>query len=53
MRRSIPILPATGLPDAPACAPKGRGTGVAIAHRFQAQGREQADDGWGPGDRSR
>ena len=49
MRRSVPILPATGLPDAPASAPKGRGTGVAVAHRFQAQGREQADDGWGPG----
>ncbi len=49
MRRSIPILTDQGLPDAPAQARKGRGTPLAIAHRFEAEARAQADDGW-PGD---
>jgi DNA repair photolyase len=46
MRRSIPILPSSGLPDAPARAAKGRGTLVAIAHRFEARGRDAESDGW-------
>ncbi|MBU6440252.1 MAG: PA0069 family radical SAM protein [Betaproteobacteria bacterium] len=46
MRRSIPILPVSGLPDAPAQAAKGRGTTVAIAHRFEARGRDAESDGW-------
>ncbi|MDE2120390.1 MAG: radical SAM protein, partial [Betaproteobacteria bacterium] len=48
MRRSIPILPDSGLPDAAAQAHKGRGTALAVAHRFERQGREAADDGWPP-----
>ena len=50
MRRSIPILPASGLPDAPAQARKGRGTALAIAHRFEPGLREAADDAWGEPD---
>ncbi len=46
MRRSIPILPASGLPDAAAQGAKGRGTVVAIAHRFEGRGRDAASDGW-------
>ena len=46
MRRSIPILPSSGLPDAPARAAKGRGTLVAIAHRFEARGRDAESDSW-------
>ncbi|WP_018912621.1 PA0069 family radical SAM protein [Thiomonas sp. FB-6] len=46
MRRSIPIVPVSGLPDAPAQAAKGRGTTVAIAHRFEARGRDAESDGW-------
>ncbi len=49
MRRSIPVVAASGLPDAPAQACKGRGTTLPIAHRYEGSGREQADDGW-PGD---
>ncbi len=41
--RHIPIVPAATGP-----APlKGRGTDWALAHRFQAEGREAFDDGWG------
>lgn len=41
-------MPATraALPPPPA-SPKGRGTVWAIAHRFSADQREPADDGWG------
>ena len=48
MRRSIPILSASGLPDATAQAAKGRGTVVAIAHRFEGRGRDAESDGWEP-----
>lgn len=44
--RSIPIQPARPGPhDAPQF--KGRGTGWAMAHRFQRDQREAIDDGWG------
>ena len=46
MRRSVPILSSSGLPDAPTQAAKGRGTLVAIAHRFEARGRDAESDGW-------
>ena len=46
MRRTIPIIPASGLPDAPAQAAKGRGTVLLIAHRFEQHRREAGSDGW-------
>jgi DNA repair photolyase len=38
---------ATGTAAGPAAMLKGRGTAWAIAHRFQKDGREAIDDGWG------
>ncbi len=47
--RNIPIVPAERLarPGLPITPVKGRGTNWALAHRFSADLREPADDGWG------
>lgn len=44
-RRSIELVPFQA-PE-PASAPKGRGTGWAIEHRYTSRQHEDVDDGWG------
>ena len=45
--RTVTQADVEAVPDAASAALKGRGTAWSIAHRFERDAREAADDGWG------
>jgi DNA repair photolyase len=45
--RAVTQADVEAVPDAASAALKGRGTAWSIAHRFERDAREAADDGWG------